>query len=529
MKRFVCFCLALAFAFFMRGSFYAAMRVGISAYQNAALVPVGNNEIHIGFASDMGFSASAVLYTTGAFSVTPANLYYVRPDNTYSNYETAKQAADSFNAGGFGACVGITDDSLFMVYIGGFNGEAEAARALNAYPAAVLLSPASHRTAINIDGNPIVIFDNPSKNAQIKGNETTVGSRRYRGTIEILRGNSGVSAVNVLSVDEYLYSVVPSEMPSSWHIEALKAQAVASRSYAATRAGVHTNAGYDLCDREHCQMYLGISSEKETATRAVAETTGIMAYYENEIINAVYSSSSGGATANSEDVWTEAVPYLRGVADTYDTTGKNWQRSISLSEMTSLLISNGYDIGSAVSVAIDTVSAQGRVNKLVITGTSGTASLDKEEVRTFFSGLSGGSLESRYFSFGEDFSKPNISLGAASVFVRGAQETGEYAINSLYAHLFEGIPAVKVANGAVVISAGGISNINPVTDNSAADNIAASDAGAGLVWTKDPVIITGYGYGHGVGMSQHGANGMAQAGFSYREILTHYYTGIDIR
>jgi len=581
----------------------ANVRVGIRALRNAPSVPIGNQEIVIGYETNQSFTQSAALVSaSGAFSAVPADMYYVRTDYRYSDYASALQSADNYTASGYKACVALLDDFVFAVYFGGYQSESEAESVKNNLSGGYVLNPEAYRTAITDGANPVIVFDNPEKNGQLKSDVLQAGGTQhriqaggtwYRGGIEISRAGGGITAINVLSMEEYLYSVVPSEMPASWHTEAHKAQAVASRSYAYANLSTHAESNYNFCDGEHCQAYKGIDQETEQTTKAVLETAGLTAYYQNKPINAVYHASSGGATADSEAVWNEAIPYLRGVPDSYDKTGPEWRHSVKLSEITALLNSNGYNIGQAVSVTIAAVSVYGHVDKLTVTGTDGTVTLEKEEVRTFFSGSADGTLESRLFGIGEQF-LPNIPQttvkptaaapagtvpadtapsASAKVFVLGNNTTGEYTLSSMYIYLRNGLPPVNYRNTASAVNAsavfvigqtgGDVSGVNGNTSNTnggaagtggnaSSTNGASPSAGqttgnpapdlaqisnsattaqtnAGVTSSTDPIIFTGRGYGHGAGMSQHGANGMAEAGFTFREILSHYYTGIEIK
>jgi stage II sporulation protein D len=233
----------------------------------------------------------------------------------------------------------------------------------------------------------------------------------------------------------------------------LKAQAVAARTYIHKRSGIHAHQGYDLCDTAHCQAYGGMNDEAISTDIAVDATRDVLALYEGQPIEAQYFSSSGGATENSESVWQTPLPYLRSVPDTYETDAREWSRTLTAAQMNDLLAASGYSIGGFTGLSVAELTAAGRVNRLVINGTAGSVNLTKEEVRTFFSRLPGGSLESRTFS---------VSYGPF-----------------------------------------------------------AGSGGGG-------VNITGRGYGHGVGMSQYGAKGMAEAGFTFDQILQYYYTGITV-
>src|SRR5882724_8956764 len=139
---------------------------------------------------------------------------------------------------------------------------------------------------------------------------------RYRGAIQIDITNGKLRAINMVGLEQYLYGVVPSEMPFTWHPEALKAQAVVARSYAlATRR----TGAFDLYSDTRSQVYLGLEHEKPSTNAAVNDTAGQVVLYEGEVAKTYFFSTSGGRTASAEDVWGEPVPYLISVADPYDS------------------------------------------------------------------------------------------------------------------------------------------------------------------------------------------------------------------
>ena len=140
--------------------------------------------------------------------------------------------------------------------------------------------------------------------------------RRYRGSIQVEVVNGALRAVNHVNLEQYLYGVVPSEMPYTWLPEALKAQAVVARSYAlATRR----TGAFDLYADTRSQVYLGIDHEKPSTNAAVDATAGKVVLFEGQVAKTFFFSTSGGRTASAEDVWGEAVPYLVSVADPYDS------------------------------------------------------------------------------------------------------------------------------------------------------------------------------------------------------------------
>jgi stage II sporulation protein D len=140
--------------------------------------------------------------------------------------------------------------------------------------------------------------------------------RRYRGSIQVDVANGRLRAVNMVGLEQYLYGVVPAEVPYTWHPEALKAQAVVARSYAlATRRA----GAFDLYPDTRSQVYLGIDHEKPSTNAAVDATAGKVVLYAGQVAKTFFFSSSGGRTASAEDVWGEAVPYLVSVPDPYDS------------------------------------------------------------------------------------------------------------------------------------------------------------------------------------------------------------------
>jgi stage II sporulation protein D len=145
-----------------------------------------------------------------------------------------------------------------------------------------------------------------------------VTSGNYRGALELRPGTGGgVTAVNALSLDNYVMGVVPGEMPSSWLPEALKAQAVAARTYA-----LATDRGGEVFDQypdTRSQVYRGMTGEVHSTNQAVRDTANQVVTHDGQIIVTYFFSTSGGHTENIENVWGgDPVPYLRGVDDPYD-------------------------------------------------------------------------------------------------------------------------------------------------------------------------------------------------------------------
>jgi stage II sporulation protein D len=154
---------------------------------------------------------------------------------------------------------------------------------------------------------PLRLASSDERNAPIRFND-----KPYRGRIEVFANTRGaLTVVNVIGLEDYLRGVVPNEL-SYPAIEALKAQAIAARTYALKNRGQFAPEGFDLLPTTRSQVYRGLSSETPLTTRAVDETRGIVATYNGEPINALYTSTCGGRTEDAENIFNEAVPYLRG-------------------------------------------------------------------------------------------------------------------------------------------------------------------------------------------------------------------------
>jgi stage II sporulation protein D len=143
--------------------------------------------------------------------------------------------------------------------------------------------------------------------------------RRYRGTIRVDVKERRLRAINVVGLEQYLYGVVPAEVPDDWPVEVLKAQAVAARTYAlATRK---TNGDFDLYSDVRSQVYRGIDEEEDSTSEAVDATAGQVLRYGGRVVTTYFHSTSGGRTASIADVWpgSSPVPYLVSVDDPYDS------------------------------------------------------------------------------------------------------------------------------------------------------------------------------------------------------------------
>lgn len=334
------------------------------------------------------------------------------------------------------------------------------------------------------------------KNADDKCIE--LNRKSYRGVIEIAnRSGQGMAVVNWLPIEQYLYSIVPGEMPASWHMEAVKAQAVAARTFALNSMDKHKQEGFDVCASTHCQVYNGKKAELARSTKAVDDTSGLALMYDNKPITAVFHSSSGGYTENSEDVWGSFSPYLRSVKDFDEGMPYyRWEKHIKPEAMQAVLESYGYRLGKLQAIEVSPLhkdgrnesdrTAHGRIKAIRFIGDQANVSLNGTQVRTMFD------LKSTLFDLAL-YVKPDKKI--------------DVPIGMYYKKEIDvAVPPYKEK---------GLMTDKPNTRR--------------INWRGDEeIVITGYGWGHGLGLSQWGAKAMADKvpetkNTYFKEILNHYY------
>ncbi|HEY2432269.1 MAG TPA: SpoIID/LytB domain-containing protein [Vicinamibacterales bacterium] len=178
-------------------------------------------------------------------------------------------------------------------------------------------SDLQYRLTVTLDDDTVLVLA-PGSHLRIAPTDALleIGDRAYRGVLEVFANSRRtLTVVNELPLETYLAGVVPNELsPVTFgQLEALKAQAVAARTYISRNLGQSKDEGYDVCASDACQVYLGARTEDPLAAQAVSETRGIVATYGGKPINALYSSTCGGRTEDAENIFHEKVPYLVSV------------------------------------------------------------------------------------------------------------------------------------------------------------------------------------------------------------------------
>lgn len=301
------------------------------------------------------------------------------------------------------------------------------------------------------------------------------GVPSYRGTLELFKTAEGIVIINELKVEEYLYAVVPSEMPASYELEALKAQAVCARSYAYNQSRSYAYPEYQahVDDSTSFQVY-GNSKEQERTILAVDETYGEKVWYNGQVATTYYYSTSSGKTTTME-AWgkeiNESNCYLQNI-ELINDNKEYYEKALPWYRWTAIIpketaeqlieLNTQTDLGELETISIVERGAGEIVQVLEIKGSKNSITVETEnKIRSVFGG-SGYQIEK------QDGTVINSSKLLPSAF-------------------FE------------------------------------------ITLEEDNFIINGGGYGHGIGMSQNGANEMAKLKMNYKEILKTFYVGVEVK
>jgi SpoIID/LytB domain protein len=324
---------------------------------------------------------------------------------------------------------------------------------------------------------PVLLeYQEPENTTLVSG--FTAEDRSYRGSIEFRPTQTGITLINILNIEEYLYGVIPAEMPAYWPTEALKAQAIAARSYTLACLGedsrdVPKGKGFDLYGSVLSAAYRGVSGEARAATAAVDATRGMYLIAGGKPLKAYYSANHGGYSEDSRSVWgtstfnaavsdkllssrtgplplDELARWIRerprsysSVPNLHSSQAYRWEKWVAAEEIRSRNAADGNTLGEILQVISRGRGISGRINEVEIRGTQGTLRIKGDRIRSRLGGL-----RSNLFTIRSKLGK-------------------------------SGKPEYFIFQGA--------------------------------------------GWGHGVGLDQSGAAGMAQAGFTATQILSHYY------
>ena len=423
-----------------------------------------------------------------------------------------------------------------------------------------------------------------------------VDGKKYRGNIEIKRlDESDMTIINHVSMQEYLYGVVPREIGGASPLEAVKAQAIIARTYAAKNMGRREGLGFDLYPTATDQAYGGYEWEHPNSNKAVDLTYGEVATYKGELIGGNYFSTSGGYTEDSENVWGGKVEYLRAVPDSYEPVvdgNTSWEVTMTKAEVKSKLSKSGINVGDIIDLVPVKYTDAGRVLELKVIGTNGEQVISKDKTRTYLG------LKSMWYTVNSsaptvkssldvptpsdivDNSEkeiPEISIVKDAVVEVDTKEVEEditlqlaSSDNSEKTKESNEVIVLVDENGKKIITKGDNGQAIIIEDNSTISNetknadtikeettkqidltkktilntlislintnlfsnsglkINSYNQKAMAGSSQEVFVFRGRGWGHAVGMSQNGAKGMANNGFSAEEIIKWYYSGVSI-
>ena len=227
-----------------------------------------------------------------------------------------------------------------------------------------------------------------------------INGKKYRGNVEIHRfSDSDMTVINHLSMQDYLYGVVPREIGGNSPIEAIKAQAIVARTYATKNYGRREGWGFDLYPTVDDQAYGGFEWENVNSNRAVDETDGQVVIYNGELIGGYYFSTSGGYTESSENVWGGKLDYLKAVPDFYEPEiegNTTWEVELTATEIRNKLEAKGVYVGEVLDIEPAKYTEAGRVLELTVVGTDGEATLTKSKTREYLG------LKSQWYTVNDD-------------------------------------------------------------------------------------------------------------------------------
>jgi len=306
---------------------------------------------------------------------------------------------------------------------------------------------------------------------------SVAGLHRYYATIELGSASDGIAVSNILQIEQYLYGL--NEVPTDWPFEALKAQAVAARTYAfwtmaQPPGGLAAVYDFDICATVQCQVFSGADVILESGgswQQAVDDTAGLAILYDDVPILARYHSTSGGRTLDNPQAFPDerSYPYLQGVTSTTEEASPlyKWTVTFRRDRLTKILRHAGLWSGGRIASVVSVPSRSGKhYPDLIVRGTDAAARMTAEEFRT------------------------GVRESAPAVY----PDRYPSAWHTTSGVLPETLPSNRVR-----------------------------------VFTRGPdVVVQGRGWGHGVGMSQWGAHGLARQGASFEQILDHYYTGTSV-
>lgn len=358
---------------------------------------------------------------------------------------------------------------------------------------------------LHVDDGVLTVDDRSLGNSISIANKSNgkllVNKKDYCGSLNAEVIDNRLLIIDTVDLEEYLYNVLPGKVMPIWPDEAIKAQAVAARTYAAYMIGQHKNSAFDISSNDKELFYQGMDKANNKISPLIKATEGEILVYNDRPINAVTTSSSGGITESAEAAWGKALPYLRSVPDfDQDCPDFNWEYKLSPILFQTLLEQNGYAVGKITSIRLSPFGAKssdrtesGRVKFIIVSGEDGSCQIDGYNLMHILS------LNSSFFAVSVSTPVPDnlevpienyygMEIGRKDIDIKIGDKKG---------------PVWKDINAGYHLLSGG---------------------------KDEKIIFTGHGKGDGLGLSTWGVKGMADASAAntYRRILKHYYPNTNL-
>lgn len=376
--------------------------------------------------------------------------FHIRLPGSYADFAAAQAAAaqyaDGFPAwyeGSYYALVGNYDDAETAA-------ADAAARGIQGTPysasdrCVVVSRTADAGILFEFDGGSARSLAVSPQNGAQKA-QTWFKQQKYYGDFEyVRRSGEKLTVINVVNIEDYVKGVIPYEMSGYWPLEALKAQALCARTFAACHFNSNAYYGFDVTNDAYSQVYRGMNGATANSNAAVDATAGLYITYNGAPISAMYSSSFGGGSESSENVFTSVVPYLRGKVDPYEAASdginsrSSWTFTYTKSELSAIANRNGCALSTLQSVEA-TYSDSGNVIAIQLTDVNGrSASFRQSACYNFCTGAMG--LYSIHFTI-EDRGSSLVFRGGGWGHNVGMSQFGAYAMAQSYGYSYDQIIA----------------------------------------------------------------------------------------
>lgn len=374
-----------------------------------------------------------------------------------------------------------------------------------------------------------------------------VNKRPYRGSFTLRNEQGNLVVINHLYLDDYIRGTIKMEINPHWPEEAVKAQIITARTYAVKNLSRHREQGYDFCASSHCQFYGGVNAEDPITNKLIDSIKGFILTYQNQPAGVCFHSESGGCTDSAFNVWGKNVPYLVSVLSPWenDSPHAQWEVEISSEELTQALQQAGFIQGSIVDVQVQPNSGKQRVSEFLIQTTLKKYRIPASKVRE---ALGYDRLPSTFFEMtpinktmipAKPTPKPQVTLFpsppvTAAKNPDSSDENPDYRemldkdwnLDDIFTFLRLREQERQKSNSSRMKQPSPTKPIDEFEEKEALETLHHPET---LYRNNSDYLFRGKGYGHGVGLSQWGARGMAMEGYSYQEILLHYFPGCEIK